>query len=297
GTGIDDDEENKEEEPPENRIEVEIPRIVTDLGSSLHYVKLPNFLSVDTRPYDGETYEDEVDEDEVLDEEGRARLKLRVENTIRWRKKLDQEGNEIKEDNGQAQKESNARIVKWSDGSMSLHLGDEIFDVYSMPLQGDFNHLFVRQGTGLQGQSVFKTKLVFRPHSTESFTHRKMTMSLADRSTKTQKVKILPMTGLDPEANRSEMIKKEEEKLRASIRRESQQKRTREKSHGRGLTASYLEGRDEDEEEDDESFSISAIKNKYKQNKDAKRANIYSSDESEEEKESRKKTKRVLSDE
>ena len=31
-----------------------------------------------------------------------------VENTIRWRVKRDEEGNEIKE--------SNARIVKWSDG-------------------------------------------------------------------------------------------------------------------------------------------------------------------------------------
>ena len=45
---------------------------------------------------------------------------------------------------------------------MSLHLGDEIFDVHTMPIQGDFNHLFVRQGTGLQGQSIFKTKLAFR---------------------------------------------------------------------------------------------------------------------------------------
>ena len=45
----DDEDENKEEEPPENRIEVEIPRIVTQLGSNPHYVKLPNFLSVETR--------------------------------------------------------------------------------------------------------------------------------------------------------------------------------------------------------------------------------------------------------
>jgi RNA polymerase-associated protein LEO1 len=30
------------------------------------------------RPYDNQTYEDEIDEDEVLDEEGRARLKLKV---------------------------------------------------------------------------------------------------------------------------------------------------------------------------------------------------------------------------
>ena len=30
------------------------------------------------RPFDSNLYEDEVDEDEVLDEEGRARLKLKV---------------------------------------------------------------------------------------------------------------------------------------------------------------------------------------------------------------------------
>ena len=45
---------------------------------------------------------------------------------------------------------------------MSLHLGNEVFDVYKAPLQGDHNHLFIRQGTGLQGQAVFKTKLTFR---------------------------------------------------------------------------------------------------------------------------------------
>ena len=49
--------------------------------------------------------------------------------------------------------------------------------------------------------------VVGRPHSTDSFTHRKMTMSLADRSTKAQKVKVLPIHGSDPDAHRSEMIK------------------------------------------------------------------------------------------
>ena len=44
-----DDEEEKEEEIPETRIEVEIPKINMDLGKSLHFVKLPNFLSVETR--------------------------------------------------------------------------------------------------------------------------------------------------------------------------------------------------------------------------------------------------------
>lgn len=48
---------------------------------------------------------------------------------------------------------------------------------------------------------------VFRPHSTDSATHRKMTLSLADRCSKTQKIRILPMAGRDPESHRNEMIK------------------------------------------------------------------------------------------
>lgn len=51
---------------------------------------------------------------------------MKVENTIRWREVFDRDGNLIKE--------SNARVIKWSDGSMSLHLGSEIFDVYKQPL-------------------------------------------------------------------------------------------------------------------------------------------------------------------
>lgn len=62
-----------------------------------------------------------------MDEEGRARLKLKVENTIRWRTTFDDKGN--------AFQESNARMVRWSDGSLTLHLGSEIFDVFKQPLQ------------------------------------------------------------------------------------------------------------------------------------------------------------------
>ncbi|XP_074183838.1 RNA polymerase-associated protein LEO1 isoform X1 [Rhinolophus sinicus] len=287
--------DQQEEEPiPETRIEVEIPKVNTDLGNDLYFVKLPNFLSVEPRPFDPQYYEDEFEDEEMLDEEGRTRLKLKVENTIRWRIRRDEEGSEIKE--------SNARIVKWSDGSMSLHLGNEVFDVYKAPLQGDHNHLFIRQGTGLQGQAVFKTKLTFRPHSTDSATHRKMTLSLADRCSKTQKIRILPMAGRDPECQRTEMIKKEEERLRASIRRESQQRRMREKQHQRGLSASYLEpDRYDEEEEGEESISLAAIKNRYKGGIREERARIYSSDSdegSEEDKAQRLlKAKKLNSDE
>ena len=62
---------------------------------------------------------------------------FQVENTIRWRRGKDEEGNEVKE--------SNARVVKWSDGSMSLLLGAEVFDIHKTKIDGEHNHLFVQQ--------------------------------------------------------------------------------------------------------------------------------------------------------
>ena len=265
-----DEDEDEQVPETETRIDITIPKINVDLGKESHFVKLPNFLSVDTHPYDPSWYEDEIDEDETCDDEGRARMKLKVENTIRWRNVSDADGN--------MSKESNARIIKWSDGSMSLHLGSEIFDIHKQQLlSGDNNHLYIRQGIGLQGQTVFKTKLTFRPHSTDSFTHKKMTLSLADRSQKTLKIRVLPNVGEDPEANRTDRIKKEEDKLRASLRRENKARRVRERVNLRGPTASFLEP---DMEDDDENaISLSAIKNKYKRG-GSSYTDVYSDSES-----------------
>lgn len=263
---LEDEDQEAEDEPlPETRIDVTIPRIQADLGKEMHFIKLPNFLSVDTHPYNAQWYEDEIDDDEVCDEEGRGRMKLKVENTIRWRQVLD--------DNNQLSKESNARFVRWSDGSMSLYLGNEIFDIHKQQLlSGDNNHLYIRQGTGLQGQAVFKTKLTFRPHSTDSFTHKKMTLSLADRSQKTQKIRVLATVGKDPEVDRWAKMKKEDEKLRAAIKRENKVMRNRERANQRGPTSSYLEP-DADDDDDDGAISLSAIKNKYKK---GNYSNVYS---------------------
>ena len=54
---------------------------------------------------------------------------------------------------------------------------------------------------------MFKNKITFRPHSTDSQTHRKMTLSIADRFSKAQKIRVLPVAGKDPESQRSERIK------------------------------------------------------------------------------------------
>jgi RNA polymerase-associated protein LEO1 len=53
-------------------------RTRAELKGEPYFVKFPNFLSVETKPFDPEVYEDEIEEEEQLDEEGRSRLKLKV---------------------------------------------------------------------------------------------------------------------------------------------------------------------------------------------------------------------------
>ncbi|KAL3085263.1 hypothetical protein niasHS_010332 [Heterodera schachtii] len=252
--GEDDEEEEGEEEENAGptRIDMEVARCRANLGEEgPYFVKMPNFLNVVSKKFDPETYEDEVEEDDALDEEGRrTRLKVKMENTIRWRIVRDSQGEE--------KRESNAKIVRWSDGSMSLYLGKEIFEIEKQRLM-DNNHLYTRQGTALQAQALFREKLIFRPHSTETMTHRKMTMNMAEKTNKAQKVKVLAQVGDNPEAERRELIRTEEEKLRAAARREAQQRRIRERPRMAGLTPGFLEGYESDEGGE----SLAAIKRRY----------------------------------
>ncbi len=58
---------------------------------------------------------------------------LRTSNTIRWRYT-----DEVDED-GARVPESNARIVRWSDGTMSLQVGSELFDITQQTEKGRVN--------------------------------------------------------------------------------------------------------------------------------------------------------------
>lgn len=230
----------------------EMPKITTDMGKDMYFVKLPNFLSVESKPFIPETHEDEIEEDLQLDEEGNVRLKLKVENTIRWRQAFNSEGKYIKE--------SNARIVRWSNGTMSLHLGSEVFDIQRLPLTGDFNHMFIRQGAGLQGQAIFRNKLSFRPHSTESHTHQKMTSKMVDRQGKGHGIKVISKIGSDPEIGHYKKVKEEEKRLKADLKKESMVYRKKERGAGKSLSKSFLEAGDSDED----GVSVAQIKNRYK---------------------------------
>jgi RNA polymerase-associated protein LEO1 len=85
---------------------------------------MPSYLRIQTTAYVNSEH-DSVQERKAL--EGAI-------DVIRYRTKLDADGNPVRDSHGNIVKESNARMVKWSDGSYQLLVGDEVFDATLLPL-------------------------------------------------------------------------------------------------------------------------------------------------------------------
>ncbi len=68
-------------------------------------------------------------------------------------------------------------MVRWSDGSFSLLIGNELFEVATVDIQNAHQYLLLsHQAEGLfQTQAKFSKSVSFRPHSTQSAIHKKLT--------------------------------------------------------------------------------------------------------------------------
>ncbi|WVR03652.1 hypothetical protein IAU60_000647 [Kwoniella sp. DSM 27419] len=88
------------------------------------HMKLPAYVNLDSRPYDPDLYRETLDEDQADGKVDPITAKSRmigVRNTIRWRW--------VTGGDGEPKPQSNARMLRWSDGSVSLQLGSDLFDV------------------------------------------------------------------------------------------------------------------------------------------------------------------------
>ncbi|KAI1729592.1 leo1-like protein domain-containing protein [Ditylenchus destructor] len=84
-------------------------------------VEAPSYLKFETTPFDLQTFEQIFSCLDHSDEETQVEIKHMIEDTVRWRISIDEAGNESRE--------SNAKLIKWSDGSVSLHIGSKMFAV------------------------------------------------------------------------------------------------------------------------------------------------------------------------
>ncbi|KAK6925091.1 Leo1-like protein [Dillenia turbinata] len=172
----------------------------------MNMIRVSNIMGIEPKPFDPETFQEE---DTFVTDESGSKKRIRLDdNIVRWRI--------VKNSDGTETYESNARFVRWSDGSLQLLIGNEVLDISVQDAQHDQAHLFLRHGKGiLQSQGRLLKKMRFMPSSLTSNSHRLLTALVESRHKKVYKVKNC-ITDIDPEREKEEKEKAANHTIRAN---------------------------------------------------------------------------------
>ena len=188
--------------PPLDIVAPLLPALAT--GVTPKIVKMTNIAGVQSRPFNPDTYE--LEEEVVVDLDGTQRMRANDQNVIRWRT--------VTAPDGTTTTESNARFVKWSDGSVQLLLGDEVLGVSEQHVPGHNSYLYVRHQGLIQAQAHLRSKLVFKPTNLDSKTHLRLTKAIDSKHVKTKKTQKF-IAVVDPEREKEEMDREAERIVKA----------------------------------------------------------------------------------
>ncbi|KAL5723144.1 hypothetical protein ACHQM5_006572 [Ranunculus cassubicifolius] len=254
-------EQKTKERPVGPPLELDVPlRPPPGQSEKMNMIKVSNIMGIDMKPFDAKTY---VEEDNIVTDESGQRKPIRLENNIvRWRT--------VRQPNGKITRQSNAKFVKWSDGSLQLLIGNEVLDISVQEALHDQAHLFVRNGKGiLQSQGSLMRKMRFMPSSLTSNSHRLLTAIVDSRHKKVYKVKNC-ITDIDPEREKEEKEKALGQTIRANeLLNRKRERVSRKYSHhvdrGRQLSPGFLDDALEEDDEPDYHDRRSARRRRFEE--------------------------------
>uniref|UniRef100_A0A7S1EZN1 RNA polymerase-associated protein LEO1 n=1 Tax=Noctiluca scintillans TaxID=2966 RepID=A0A7S1EZN1_NOCSC len=135
-------------------------------------MRLPNVLSVEKTPFDPKHLASAVKSGYKVfkDTQGKDVIRLlNPANCVRWRFKKGADGQILTDEDGCPQYESNSRLVEWEDGSRTLHVGSEAFNIHSIP---DEVLLFEENSQDIHVCHGFvRSRFIPTPTSVKSSTH------------------------------------------------------------------------------------------------------------------------------
>ena len=236
---------------------------------SVHVTKLPNLMGIQTQPFDAETYLPSAEDEDF----GPSAASL-----VRWRYQNPQEKGD------DAPIESNTRLVEWEDGSFTLHIGKEAFEMDFKDSSKDgfagFNgYLFQSLHAHLEDTTEPKivlecvapvaSRVTVHPTSLTSEAHKSLTVAVRQKTLKQARVATLA-TQEDPEQLKAARI-------RASADVHKQQRKSggagaRAGSFGTarrrrpGMSRGYLE--DEDDDDHYDTTNIRGMKRRVREGED-----------------------------
>ena len=225
---------NKRE--PQRMELIEDPLDIFDVKEEVLHGNYNNFIRIEHEEFDPSTYDPGMQ-----DQKGQF--------VVRWKKASDKGGEG-------SQVESNARLVKWSDGSMTLKVGDEHLDISTHDVSSDNLFIYARHSGFLKGVQACPKRIAFRPLSTKSKAHAMLSKGVDKRNVKAQKSKKITVVE-NPEMVQRRREKEEEAKLKEIEQLQKKQEKEMAKyglsSYGDGgygdrdLSVRYLEEDDEGE--------------------------------------------------
>ncbi|KAM7268857.1 hypothetical protein ACFE04_011023 [Oxalis oulophora] len=255
----------QKEKPVGPPIELEIPlRPPPAEPTKMNMIKVSNIMGIDLKKFDPKTYKEE--ETLVTDESGSTK-RIRLQNNIvRYR--------EVKTQDGGMTYESNARFVRWSDGSLQLLIGNEVLDISVQDARHDHSHLFLRHDKGiLQSQGRISSKMRFMPSSLSSNSHRLLTALVDSRHKKVYKVKNC-VTQIDPEREKEDKERAESQNIRNNVLLNKKKEKVNRKymqapDKRRQLSTDFLEDALEEEDDDEGYYDSRRRSHRYEEDLEA----------------------------
>ncbi len=154
---------------------------------------------------------------------------------------------------------SNARFNRWSDGSWTLQIGAQHFEVCPQSFCPDeHNLLFARHAevSCLEASARLASKLTVKPFMDQAGGSHRKYLALAEATGKGMKVTKVRVaaTTVDPERQKQALVRMQQERIRAKRKLDAKKRNQEQRAFDRvgrdGLSGRFLE--EEDGEEDDE---------------------------------------------
>ncbi|KIM68017.1 hypothetical protein SCLCIDRAFT_20481 [Scleroderma citrinum Foug A] len=304
--------------PQVQEVDVHIPNIPFPRSSDGQYwvIRMPNFVKVDSKPFHPDTYvgPEQDDEDTNASENMREKsmtIKLKVENTVRWRW--------YKDEFGQDKRQSNSRMIRWSDGTLSLRLGKELFDInqtfetpasllgksapgsqptasqHSPPASQQTASGSKSQGLTylvaqhkrsevLQAEAAITGYMSLRPTGMQSETHRMLVRAVGQKHNKVARLRMAPDPTMDPEREKLELIKLSAKKSKKKTDEGGFAVRRKRTGHSRKRASADVWSDDEEPEydgsdADDDMGGLRSAKRKAAQDKRSRGSGEYQEDD------------------
>ena len=212
-------------------------------SSSPFLLKLPSFSFLQTTPFDPINYSESTDTFTNLSlTDSQESRQLKAYNVIRCSTLNSQR--------------SNTKIIRWSDGSYSLRIGREYFEMNAIP-NTDTKTVIFHQHNNTTSSTLLESvarpsgKFQVRPYDTSSAAHKRYSKAVLARHAKERKIKIA-FTADDPEKQKAALERAEQDRIRMQRRIETKRKNAQRAAalERTRITKAYLEEDEDDVSED-----------------------------------------------